>query len=239
MRSGGSDTNSLISRTPLAVSSPLNTGPIPSISRTLRSPGPPGPGPPPPGATITGPTSTFCSAVSPSDSAMTVYSPSRAVKENCPSASLCVLCSEPCSRRIIPSQPDGGRFHAFAAARDRPGNDVEVDAGGKHERQLHVGCNEPERQSKASAGLAITTWQIHTGSHEGIRGGFTIQENTSAVRTVGPEVAGAHSQRAEKPLHDRFGSARWNQPREDPIQPTSSGVAGLPVKSITAVGLQR
>ena len=47
------------------------------------------------GVTMTGPTSTFCSAVSPSDSAITVYSPSRAVKENCPSASLRVLCSEP------------------------------------------------------------------------------------------------------------------------------------------------
>ena len=42
MRSGGSATNSLTSRTPLAVSCPVKTGPIPSISPTVRSPGPTG-----------------------------------------------------------------------------------------------------------------------------------------------------------------------------------------------------
>ena len=63
------------------------------------------------------------------------------------------------------------------------------------------------------------------------------RKTSSAVRTVGPEVASAHPQHAEKTIHDRLCARRNNQPREHALQPPLGGDGRLPVKSIPAVGL--
>ena len=65
---------------------------------------------------------------------MTAYSPSKAVKENCPSASLRARCYEAGPGELV------RRSLTVAASTPSPpretvaGNDVEVDADGKYER---------------------------------------------------------------------------------------------------------